>query len=245
LLRRAAGFVAISAVIEREYLAQGVPPERIVRIPNSVDVIRFAPVDAAARDALRDRLGISRDRRVATYTGRLVTTKGLPSLVRAWRMVATRHPEALLVLVGSGGVSMQNCEDETRRQVRRSGLEGCVKFTGSVENVHEYLQASDLFVFPTEREAFGISVIEAMACGLPIVTTGVDGIQDVVRPGVDSLVVPPRDDEALAAAILQALDGGNDIAAMATAARRRALEQFSGERVVAAYLELLEGRVRP
>jgi glycosyltransferase involved in cell wall biosynthesis len=59
LLRRAAGFVAISAVIEREYLAQGVPPERIVRIPNSVDVIRFAPVDAAARDALRDRLGIS------------------------------------------------------------------------------------------------------------------------------------------------------------------------------------------
>jgi L-malate glycosyltransferase len=174
-----------------------------------------------------------------------VTTKGLPSLVRAWRMVATRHPEALLVLVGSGGVSMQNCEDETRRQVRRSGLEGCVKFTGSVENVHEYLQASDLFVFPTEREAFGISVIEAMACGLPIVTTGVDGIQDVVRPGVDALVVPPRDDEALAAAILQALDGGNDIAAMATAARRRALEQFSGERVVAAYLELLEGRVRP
>jgi glycosyltransferase involved in cell wall biosynthesis len=111
-------------------------------------------------------------------------------------------------------------------------------FAGSVDHVHEYLQASDLFVFPSEREAFGISVIEAMACGLPVVTTGVDGIRDVIRPGVDALLAPPGDDAALAAAILLALEGGEDIEAMGTAARLQVLERFSTDQVVASYLEL-------
>jgi glycosyltransferase involved in cell wall biosynthesis len=108
-----------------------------------------------------------------------------------------------------------------------------------VGNVHEYLQAGDIFVFPSEREAFGISVIEAMACGLPIVTTCIDGIKDIVRPGVDALVVPPGDDGALAAAMMQALDGGDDIAALAAAARQRVLQRYSDGRVVAAYRDLL------
>lgn len=244
LLRRAACFVAMSAVIEQEYLALGVTPDRIRRIPNSVDVGRFAPVDAAERRELRARLGIPRDRRVAIFTGRLVTTKGLPSLLRAWREVAVRCPDALLVLVGSGGLGLQNCEAQLRRQVSEWGLEDRVLFTGSVETVHEYLQASDLFVFPTEREAFGISVIEAMACGLPVVTTGVDGIRDVVRPGLDALVVPPKDDTALAEAIVRGLQKGDAIDAMAREARQRAVAEFSGTRVLAAYRELLAGLVR-
>ena len=244
LLRRAACFVAMSAVIEQEYLALGVAPDRIRRIPNSVDVGRFAPADAARRKELRGRLDIPQDRRVAIYTGRLVTTKGLPSLLRAWREVAARCPDALLVLVGSGGLGLQNCEALLRRQVREWGLEDRVLFTGSVENVHEYLQASDLFVFPTEREAFGISVIEAMACGLPVITTGVDGIRDVVRPGLDALVVPPKDDAALAEVIVRGLQKGDAIDAMASEARRRAVAEFSGTRVLAAYRELLAGLVR-
>jgi glycosyltransferase involved in cell wall biosynthesis len=239
LLRRAAGFVAISTVIEAECLALGIPPERIARIPNSVDVALFQPVDAAARTALRAQLQLPRERRIAVYTGRLVSTKGLPSLLRAWRPVILRHPDALLVLVGSGGLDMHNCEAELRAYVAEHGLDDTVRFAGAVSNVHAWLQAADLFVFPSEREAFGISIIEAMACGLPIVTTAVDGIRDVVRPGVDALAVPPRDDEALAAAIGRALDGGVEMRAMAEAARRRAVEAFSSDRVVEAYRVLL------
>jgi glycosyltransferase involved in cell wall biosynthesis len=240
LLRRAARFVAISAVIQAEYRSGGVPDARIVRIPNSVDVDRFQPPGEPQKRALRDRLGIPQDRPVASFTGRLVTTKGLPSLLRAWRAVVARHPDALLVLVGSGGLGIQNCEDALRAYVGEHRLEGNVVFTGSVDNVHEYLQASDLFVFPSEREAFGISVIEAMACGLPIVTTVVDGIRDVVRPGVDALAVPPADDDALAEALCRVLEGGPAVAGMGAAARRRAVEHFSSGRVVAAYRDLLE-----
>jgi glycosyltransferase involved in cell wall biosynthesis len=205
----------------------------------------FHPVSDVEKDALRARLGLPRGRRAAIFTGRLVTTKGLPSLLRAWQAVVAAHPDALLVLVGSGGLGMQNCEDELRRFARDNGIEGRVVFTGSVDNVHEYLQASDVFVFPSEREAFGISVIEAMACELPVVTTGVDGIRDIVRPGIDALVVPPGDDGALAAAIARALDGGDAIATMAAAGRARVLQRFSSASVVAAYRELLaEARQR-
>jgi glycosyltransferase involved in cell wall biosynthesis len=239
LLRRAARFVAISEVIEQEYLAMGVPPARIARIPNSVDPARFHPVDAQARDALRARLGLPRDKHIAVYTGRLVTTKGLPVLLRAWTQVVAARPDAVLVLVGSGGLGLQNCEDALRDFVRHHALEDSVKFTGSVDNVQAYLQAAELFVFPTEREAFGISIVEAMACGLPIVTTTVDGVRDVVRPDVDALVVPPRDEAALAAAIARGLARDAGIEAMAATARRRALECFSSDSIVAAYRALL------
>jgi glycosyltransferase involved in cell wall biosynthesis len=244
LLLRAACFVAISTVIEDECRAAQVPPERLVRIPNSVDAQLFRPVDASARGLLRDRLGLPRERPVAVFTGRLVTTKGLPVLMRAWTRISAQNPDAMLVLVGSGGLDMHNCEAELHAYVAAHDLESSVLFTGAVTNVHEYLQAADLFVFPSEREAFGISVIEAMACGLPIVTTTVDGIRDVIRPGVDALGVPPRDDDALAEAILRVLEGGAEIRDLGTAARRRAVESFSTDQVVAAYRVLLAGLVR-
>ena len=239
LLRRAERFVAISAVIEEEYLAAGVPAGRVARIPNSVDVSRFRPVAGEEKNRLRHRFGIAIGRPVVIFTGRLVTTKGLLSLLRAWPAVLNRHPGALLLLVGSGGLGIQNCEEMLRREVRENSLEGSVLFTGSRNNVQEYLQASDVFVFPTEREAFGISIIEAMACGLPVVTTGVDGIRDIVRPGMDALVVNPGDDDALAAAIARALDGGAEIRTLAETARQRALQRYSSERIVSAYRDLL------
>lgn len=239
LLRRAARFVAISRVIEQEYLACGVAASRIVRIPNSTDPDLFSPAGGREKADLRARLGLGEDRQVVTYTGRLVTTKGLPSLLRAWRRVIERHPDALLVLVGSGGLGLQNCEETLQRYTKQNALQSAVRFTGSVDNVHDYLRASDVFVFPTEREAFGISVIEAMACGLPVVTTHVDGVKDVVRPGVDALVVAPGDEDALAAAIATALDGGPAMTAMAGAARERAVQAYSNLSVVTAYRELL------
>jgi glycosyltransferase involved in cell wall biosynthesis len=178
------------------------------------------------------------------FTGRLVRSKGLPTLLRAWRQVIAQRPDALLLLVGAGGLDMHNCEAELRDYVREHGLESSVRFAGAVNNVHEYLQASDLFVFPSEREAFGISVIEAMASGLPVVSTAVDGIRDVIRPGIDATVVPPRDEAALAAALARVLALDETIVAMAAAGRARALAEFSSDSVVEAYRAMLAALVR-
>jgi glycosyltransferase involved in cell wall biosynthesis len=239
ILRRADAFIAISSVIADELRSHGVEAERIQSIPNSVDIERFSPVAADKKNRLRDSMAIPRDTRVGVYTGRLASTKGLPLLLRSWESVVERHPDALLLLVGTGGVGLQNCESDLRNYVSDHALERNVRFTGSVDNVHQYLQASDFFVFPTEREAFGISVIEALACGLPVVTTATGGIRDIVTDRKNALVVPVNDEEALVLALEIVLQDGDINESMARSGRRLATERYSERKVLQRYGQLV------
>jgi glycosyltransferase involved in cell wall biosynthesis len=239
ILRRADAFIAISSVIADELRSHGVEAERIQSIPNSVDIERFSPVAADKKNRLRDSMAIPRDTRVGVYTGRLASTKGLPLLLRSWESVVERHPDALLLLVGTGGVGLQNCESDLRNYVSDHALERNVRFTGSVDNVHQYLQASDFFVFPTEREAFGISVIEALACGLPVVTTATGGIRDIVTDRKNALVVPVNDEEALVLALEIVLQDGDINESMARSGRRLATERYSERKVLQRYGKLV------
>jgi glycosyltransferase involved in cell wall biosynthesis len=235
ILRRADAFIAISSVIADELRSHGVEAERIQSIPNSVDIERFSPVAADKKNRLRDSMAIPRDTRVGVYTGRLASTKGLPLLLRSWESVVERHPDALLLLVGTGGVGLQNCESDLRNYVSDHALERNVRFTGSVDNVHQYLQAS----FPTEREAFGISVIEALACGLPVVTTATGGIRDIVTDRKNALVVPVNDEEALVLALEIVLQDGDINESMARSGRRLATERYSERKVLQRYGKLV------
>lgn len=135
---------------------------------------------------------------------------------------------------------MDNCEEELRRYVREHDLGDVVRFTGDVRNVHEYLQASDIFAFPTEDEAFGISLIEAMSCGLPAVATRVGGIPDVLQDGINGLLIDPADEQALEMALVSLLGDRDLRQRLGSAARRRVVEQYSESRVVERYMQLIE-----
>jgi glycosyltransferase involved in cell wall biosynthesis len=241
LLRRAERFIAISTAVADELRAGGIAGDRIEMIPNSVDLDRFHPVDEKTKKILRQTLRIPVAGPIAVFTGRLVTTKGLPLLLTVWHRLISVHPNAVLVLVGSGGLGLQNCEAELRSFVQKNALQSNVVFTGSVENVRDYLQASDFFVFPSEREAFGISVAEAMACALPVVTTSIKGLSDVVVEGETARVVPAGDGGALYDAICFVIENEAVAQAMGEAARRRAEQCFSQTGVVGGYLHLVRG----
>jgi glycosyltransferase involved in cell wall biosynthesis len=189
ILRRADRFVAISTVVAEELQAHGVSAGQIERIPNSVDNGRFHPVSEQEKLALRRQLGLPVEAQIVIYTGRLVRYKGLPLLLRVWQEIVARHENAYLLLVGSGGLDIDNCEAELRDYIAAHQLQESVGLTGNVRNVAQYLQAADIFVFPTENEAFGISLIEAMACGLAVVSTAVGGLKDLVDHEQNSLVV--------------------------------------------------------
>src|SRR5262249_55422618 len=162
---------------------------------------RFRPASPADRAALRARLGLPEASLVATYTGRLLRGKGLEALLDAFAVAAARRPAAHLVLVGSGGGQMLSVEDELRRRASDADLAGRVTFAGRVDAVEDSLRASDLFAFPSEFEALGISLIEAAACALPAVGARTGGIVDVIEEGGSGLLFQPRDTGGLAAAL--------------------------------------------
>jgi len=235
LLRRADAFIAISSAVSEELQENGVQADKIFEIPNSVDTTKFCPVAAVEKRKLRDTLGIPHDKYVGVYTGRLVSTKGLPLLALAWKNIIHSYPDAMLVFVGTGGVGIQNCEDYLRNFVSDNSLEANVMFTGSVSSVHEYLQASDFFVFPTEREAFGISVIEAMACALPVITTATGGTVDIVAHQENAIVISVDDGLALESALKKMLRRDCAIDLLAKNGRRVAVERYSEPQILQRY----------
>ncbi|HSM37259.1 MAG TPA: glycosyltransferase family 4 protein [Longimicrobiales bacterium] len=235
LLRGAAAWVALSADIEAEYRAHGVPPERIHRIPNGFDPTRFRPAGPGERARLRRDLALPPEARVVAYTGRLVSYKGLPGLLRAWRPIAETRPDALLLIVGAQGLDIHGCERDLRDFVARQGLARNVRFTGAVSGVERYLRAADGFVLPSEKEAFGLSLVEAMACGLPCVATPVGAMREIVDDGVTGTLVEPGDETALGAALEALVEGGPRMDAIGAAAERVAHERYAAASVVSAY----------
>ncbi|MGH3927120.1 MAG: glycosyltransferase family 4 protein, partial [Pseudonocardiaceae bacterium] len=221
----------------------GVAADRVVRIPNGVDTTRFRPASPSEKTELRQRLGIAAGP-VAIYAGRLVSYKGLPLLLRVWHGLGERLPAATLVLVGEGGNDMHACEAELKTYVADHGMGSKVLFTGAVEHVEDWLRAADIFVFPTENEAFGLALVEGMACGLAAVTTAVGGIGDFVVDGCNGLVVQPRDCNGMRASLELLLADRGRAAELGRNARETATRQFGEEPVAGAYEALFRTTLR-
>jgi glycosyltransferase involved in cell wall biosynthesis len=224
----------------QELEAHGVSGNAIFRIPNSVDTERFCPVSEKEKYEIRKSLGIREEAFVVTYTGRLVDYKGLPLLLRVWREVHAGYGESHLLLVGSGGLDMHNCENALRDFVSEHGLDDCVSFVGSVDNVQTYLQASDVFVLPTEREAFGISLIEAMACGIPVIASRVGGIPDILQDNVDGCLVAAGDFQQLRGSLDMLYGDVGMRKRLGNSARDSVVQRFSERAVLDRYLQLLD-----
>jgi glycosyltransferase involved in cell wall biosynthesis len=237
IIKKADVFVSIASAVSEEYRDGGIDPRKIKRIPHGIDTDRFHPVSSEEKSRLRQKIGFSRERAVVTYVGRLVSYKGLPLLLRAWEQVAAEHGDADLVLVGPGsGGAAYDCEEELRDFVRRRSLQGHVHFAGQVENVPEYLQASDIFVFPSVKDVFAIAVIEAMSCGLPVIVAPRGGPKEIVEDGHNGLHAESLAD--LSQALRALLKNKALAASLGQAARRTVLERYGRQRELSAYIEL-------
>jgi glycosyltransferase involved in cell wall biosynthesis len=208
-----------------------------------VDTQRFLPVEPAQKNLLREKLNLPQSASVATYTGRLVSYKGLPLLLKVWNEIRRKHANVLLILAGTGGLDIHNCEEELRAYVKSAYLEGHVIFTGAVQNVPEYLQASDLFIFPTENDAFPSSIVEAMACGLPVITTPVGAIKTIVSNQKTGLLIQPGNGEQLFQALDVMLYNEALASRLGRAARKSVQDLYSAETVTKKYLALFQGLV--
>jgi rhamnosyl/mannosyltransferase len=236
-LRRASAIIVPTAhhLGASPELAAVAPRERIEIIPFGFDLRRFArPHPLAA--TLRERHPGS----IILALGRHVYYKGFDVLIRALPAV---DPAARLVIGGTGPLTAQ-----WQALARQTGVADRVDFAGMVEeaDLPAYYQACDVFCLPavSQAEAFGIVQLEAMACGKPVVSTRLNnGVDFVNQDGVTGLVVPPRDEAALAAALNRLLRDPALREAMGARGRERALGEFSleamGARTLAVYRRAL------
>jgi phosphatidyl-myo-inositol alpha-mannosyltransferase len=213
------------------FVAERFPRDGLRIIPNGAEIEAFAGAEPA-------RLP---DGRRILFVNRLDRRKGFPVMVRAFAILAPRHPDALLVVAGDG---------KKRRAVRALpvGIRDRVIMLGSVPHDHlpPYHAASEVFCAPaTGRESFGIVLVEAMAAGLPVVASDIPGYREVVRHEVEGLLVPPSDPQRLAAAVSRILDEPELARELAQAGRARAA-RYSWDQVAreveAVYEEVLGGR---
>jgi glycosyltransferase involved in cell wall biosynthesis len=245
ILKKADAFSAISPEIASEWTSNRVPLNKIHVIPNGVDTALFAPANAEQKSFLREKLNLPQAAIIAIYTGRLVSYKGLPLLLKVWNEIRPRHENAILLLAGTGGLDIHNCEAQLHDYVTSAGLEKNVLFLGSIQNIPEYLQAADLFVFPTENDAFPSSLIEAMACALPVVTTPVGAIKTIVSHRETGLLVQPGNFEQLFEALYVMLSDKAFASRLGEAACRMVQERYSAGSMMRKYLSLFERTLQP
>ncbi len=209
------------------------PGERIANVPCGVDTTAFRPGD---RRQARQRLGLAQDEFIVLQLGRLVPRKGIDNVVRALPLL----PDAMrarLVVVGGGSPepdAVLTPEIGRLRGIARDiGVAGQVHFAGRRERarLRDWYVAADVFVTTPWYEPFGITPLEAMACGVPVIGSDVGGIRHTVLDGVTGYHVPPHDPAALAARIAQLQASPVLAAAMGRAGIRRVRAQFTWDRV--------------
>lgn len=186
----------------------GAPAEQVHMIPPGYDDNRFFPVSTATRNAIRQRLGFTG--KVVLAIGRLARNKGYDLLIDAFTLVAAREPDAVLHLA-VGGTQLNTAEQkllaELQAQVAALGLAARVKFGGFVADADlaDHYRAADAFVLSSRYEPFGMTAIEAMACGTPTVITTHGGLYRAVTFGRHALYADSFDREDLGISIVKVL----------------------------------------
>lgn len=232
--------IAISEVIHRNFVAMHpIDPRKVATIHNGVDARRFRP-DPAARARLRAEFGYREDHVVVGIVGRVTPSKGHREFLEMAALLSGSHPQARFLIVGEATRGEEQEGQAIIDGIAAAGLGGVVRVTGFRADVPDLLSAMDIFAFPSHNEAFGLALVEAMATGLPTVSSDCDGVPDIVVEGVTGLMVPAKDGARLAAAAARLLDDPALRAACGRAARERVLAEFTEERFVAA-LERLYG----
>jgi glycosyltransferase involved in cell wall biosynthesis len=197
-------------------------------IPNGIDFSRFEQIPEGR--LFRDMYGVPDTSPVVLYTGRLAVNKGLDTLLTSFAEVLKEFPDCYLCLVGDD----QGMGDKLRKQANELGISGRIVFTGHIEEriFRDAYGAADVFVLPSEYEAFGIVLLEAMACRVPCIGTRVGGVPEVIREGTDGLLVEYKDSSDLARSMIRLLSDVELREKMGETGRERVRREFTWSSVV-------------
>jgi glycosyltransferase involved in cell wall biosynthesis len=225
-------FICASEAIRRMLIGDGVPADHVVTIHEGIDLGRVA---AAPRADLHADLWLPHHAPIVGNVAALVPHKGQRHLIEAAAIVVKKVPDARFVIAGEGEL-----RPVLERQIKDHRLEKHVFLTGFRPDILSVHKGFDIFVMSSVTEGLGTSLLDAMACGKPVVATTAGGIPEVVVDGTTGFLVPPRNHEAMADAIVALLLDESLRGRMAAAGEARVRDRFSAERMVQETLALYE-----
>lgn len=221
--RKASAYLAISKEINDQLSKAGFLAERIVHIPNGVDLNRFHPVSVNEKKSLRKQLQLPEDQQLVLYSSRLIYRKGFDLLLTAWPTIHEKFPECCLVVVGGGS----EAEVAQLNTLSRTMGKATIFHIGEVPNIAPYLQCADIFVFPSRKEGLPNTLIEAMACGIACVASDIGGCTDLIEPNKTGLLFESSHAAALSSAAISLLSNQSKINELGTNAYKHIYEKYN------------------
>lgn len=232
--------IVVSEAIHDKVRGLGIiPPGKLHAIQNGIHTARFRVAPDRAR-AVREELSIGPDEVMVVTLARLVWFKGVDMLIDAMEILLRSHPKVRAVICGDGVL-----RPKLEARVHEKGLGAHIHFAGVRRDVPDVLAAADVFALPSVSEGLPIAILEAMAAGLPLVCTAVDGVPEVVLHGEVGLLSPPRDPAAFAANLAALVDDPARRRAYGEAALHRVNTTFSADRMARQTAALYAGLLHP
>jgi glycosyltransferase involved in cell wall biosynthesis len=222
-------FTTVSKDLKNYFINElGISEEAIIVIPNGIDTFRFAP--GPRTQTLTGLLPEKFDGEILLSVGRLTEAKDQLTLLSAMEMLKKQGRNIYLIIVGDGEM-----QERLEMEITQKELTNCVRLLGIRSDVDKLLPGADAFVLSSKREGFPMSILEAMAAGLPVIATNVGGIPEVIKDGENGILVPPQDKVSLANAICRVLDDHKLAASLGGKARLTIEENYSLPAVTKAY----------
>ena len=229
LIRRANKIVAVSDEIVDAMMHRGIPSVKITVIDNGVDLQRFS--NSQRNNNLRKSFGLNESNKIIGTIGSLTEEKGHIYLLEAARKVIDVVPECRFLIIGDGG-QRQFLQEKTAHL----WLSEKILFAGSRKDVPEILSMLDAFVLPSIKEGLPMALLEAMASKVPVIATSVGAIPNVIEDGINGLLIPPKNSDAISEAINKMLSNGDSAKEMELKGFEKVRDHYSSKQMAIKYL---------
>jgi glycosyltransferase involved in cell wall biosynthesis len=242
MLARARKIIAVSHFTKWELTNYyKIPPNKIQVIHNGVDIKKFKP--ATDKRKVKVALGLNPDDLAIVSVGRLYARKGLFTLIESIPAVTKRFPNAKFIISGKGQSDEMH---KLNAHAERLGVKSNIMFTGYTpdKELPKLYQAADVFAFSTFYEHHPFAVLEALATGLPVVTTTVGGIPETIDSGKNGLLVPPFNSERFSKAILYLLEHSAEAEEMGAKARQTVEQQLDWQIAVKSAMKVYDQAIK-
>jgi glycosyltransferase involved in cell wall biosynthesis len=222
-------FLVVSDVLKDKMIrGHGIPAEKVIRIYNGIEVDHYIPQDQnGSRERIRNEFNIDADTLLIGSIGRLVWQKGLEHLVQAMPKVLNQFPQTKVLIAGEGPL-----KDELEALAQKLKVGEHIIFANFRKDIREILSAINILIVPSLLEGFPMITLEGMAMAKPIIATGIDGIREQIVDGESGILIPPKDPDAIAKAIVRLSTEKDFSQNLGLEGRRRVEKEFTVEKMV-------------